>query len=55
MSEYNIYAGHRQPQAPGATLAKTLWADLEADLGIRFSGDADGQSPSFTWGTTSAG
>lgn len=50
MSEYDIYAGHRQPQAPLVTLAKTLWADLEAGFGIRFSGDADGQSPSFTWG-----
>ncbi|MGT2532617.1 hypothetical protein ACU4GG_40280 [Streptomyces nojiriensis] len=50
MSEYNIYAGLREPQAPGGTLAETLWADLEAAFGIGFSGDAGGQSPSFTWG-----
>ncbi|MFD9049747.1 hypothetical protein [Streptomyces zaomyceticus] len=46
---YNIYAGHRDPQVPGATLAETLWADLEAAFGIRFNGDACGKSPSFTW------
>ncbi|MFB7026564.1 MULTISPECIES: hypothetical protein [unclassified Streptomyces] len=50
MSEYNIYAGFREPQVPGVTLAETLWADLEAAFGIRFSGDAGGQCPSFTWG-----
>ncbi|MGW6963688.1 hypothetical protein ACWGET_06495 [Streptomyces zaomyceticus] len=46
---YNIYAGHRDPQVPGATLAETLWADLEAAFGIQFNGDACGKSPSFTW------
>ncbi|MFE3073082.1 hypothetical protein [Streptomyces sp. NPDC059247] len=50
MSEYNIYTGFREPQAPGVTLAETLWDDLEAAFGIGFSGDTGGQSPSFTWG-----
>ncbi|MFF3609721.1 hypothetical protein [Streptomyces sp. NPDC002463] len=50
MSEYGIYAGFREPQAPGATLAETLRADLEAAFGIRFFCDTDGRSPSFTWG-----
>lgn len=50
MSEYDIYAGPREPQVPGATLAETLWADLAAAFGIRFNGDARGSSPSFTWG-----
>ncbi|MFZ4301990.1 hypothetical protein ACOZE3_29275 [Streptomyces cinereoruber] len=50
MSGYDIYASFRGPQAPGATLAKALQADLEAAFGIEFFCDTDGRSPSFTWG-----
>ncbi|MFJ5552202.1 hypothetical protein [Streptomyces sp. NPDC093225] len=50
MSGCNIYAGHREPLLSGVTLAETLWTDLEAAFGVRFSGDAGGHSPSFTWG-----
>ncbi|WP_158718966.1 hypothetical protein [Streptomyces globisporus] len=55
MSAYDIYAGFREPQAPGATLAEGLRADLEAAFGIEFFCDTDGRSPSFPWGTTSTG
>jgi hypothetical protein len=50
MSEYDIHAGFRGPQVPGATLGEALRADLEAALGVTFSGDAGAPSPSFTWG-----
>ena len=50
MSEYDIYAGFRGPQAPGATLAEALRADLEVAFGTEFFCDTDGRSPSFTWG-----
>ncbi|CAM5651698.1 hypothetical protein GCM10010222_12730 [Streptomyces tanashiensis] len=50
MSEYNIHAGFREPQTPGAVLAEALWADLEAAFGIGFTDNSSSYGPSFTWG-----
>ncbi|WP_406065445.1 hypothetical protein OG462_39295 [Streptomyces sp. NBC_01077] len=50
MSEYNVYAGFRGQQPPGAVLAEALWADLEAAFGIGFTDNSSGYGPSFTWG-----
>lgn len=50
MSEYNIYAGPREPHVSGVGLVETLAADLEAAFGITFYRDTDGPLPICTWG-----
>ncbi|MEW1902468.1 MULTISPECIES: hypothetical protein [unclassified Streptomyces] len=50
MSEYNIHAGFREQEAPGAALAQALWEELETAFGIGFTDNGTGFGPSFTWG-----